>query len=163
MRRTDVLLRRAHPASPYESRLDGRFRALAAAGRCALVLTAPRPPAPRPPAARPPASGPPGDCAGGRAALALRQAERLAKLRAWRCHERVGAALILLGRSARGPGEDVLGPMCEALEAGASVGEVSAVLRAHWGGDRRPPPGPGGWGRLLPRPPDPIKETELNM
>ncbi|MFI7291956.1 methylmalonyl-CoA mutase family protein [Streptomyces anulatus] len=64
-------------------------------------------------------------------ALAARQAERLAKLRAWRCHERVGAALTGMREAAEGT-DNVLHPMKDALAAGATVGEVCGVLREVW-------------------------------
>ncbi|MFJ9890179.1 methylmalonyl-CoA mutase family protein [Streptomyces sp. NPDC091287] len=64
-------------------------------------------------------------------ALAARQAERLAKLRAWRCHERVGAALTRTREAAEGTA-NVLHPMKDALAAGATVGEVCDVLREVW-------------------------------
>ncbi|MEU6956501.1 methylmalonyl-CoA mutase family protein [Streptomyces sp. NPDC045714] len=73
----------------------------------------------------------PGALAHHDAALAARQAERLAKLRAWRCHERVGAALTRMREAAEGAA-NVLHPMKDALAAGATVGEVCGVLREMW-------------------------------
>jgi methylmalonyl-CoA mutase N-terminal domain/subunit len=71
-------------------------------------------------------------------AIAAAQAERLAKLRAWRCEDRVDRALAALRVSAADPGNrrtrDALG---DALAAGASFGEVSGVLRTAWGGAHR--------------------------
>ncbi|MFF3484567.1 methylmalonyl-CoA mutase family protein [Streptomyces sp. NPDC002701] len=61
-----------------------------------------------------------------------RQAERIAKVRAWRCHERVGAALSGMRTAAAGTG-NVLYPMKDALAAGATVGEVCDALREVWG------------------------------
>jgi methylmalonyl-CoA mutase N-terminal domain/subunit len=62
-----------------------------------------------------------------------RQRERIAKLRAWRCQERVAAALARLGAAAADRGGNILYPMKWALAAGATVGEVCDVLRAEWG------------------------------
>ncbi|MGW7256884.1 methylmalonyl-CoA mutase family protein [Streptomyces sp. NPDC054834] len=59
---------------------------------------------------------------------AARQAERLAKLRAWRCGERVAALLAAVRLAAAGQ-DNVLYPMKEALAAGATIGEVSDTLR----------------------------------
>jgi methylmalonyl-CoA mutase N-terminal domain/subunit len=64
-------------------------------------------------------------------AVEARQAERLAKLRAWRCHERVGTAVLTLRKAAEGD-DNVLYPMKEALAAGATVGEVCDALRGVW-------------------------------
>nr|WP_260334409.1 methylmalonyl-CoA mutase family protein [Streptomyces sp. REN17] len=61
-----------------------------------------------------------------------RRAERTAKLRAWRCHERVGAALTGMQKAAAGTG-NVLYPMKDALAAGATVGEVRDALHGVWG------------------------------
>ncbi|MFI1361103.1 methylmalonyl-CoA mutase [Streptomyces sp. NPDC020898] len=60
------------------------------------------------------------------------QTERIAKLRAWRCHERVDAALIVVQKTAAGTA-NVLYPMKEALAAGATIGEVCNALRKVWG------------------------------
>jgi methylmalonyl-CoA mutase N-terminal domain/subunit len=60
------------------------------------------------------------------------QNERLAKLRAWRCSDRVGNALIAVRKEAGGD-DNVLHPMKDALAAGATVGEVCDVLREVWG------------------------------
>ncbi|MEW2572373.1 methylmalonyl-CoA mutase family protein [Streptomyces sp. NPDC047070] len=65
-------------------------------------------------------------------AIEARQAERMAKLRAWRSHERVGAALTGMRRTAAGTG-NVLYAMKDALAAGATVGEVCDALREVWG------------------------------
>ncbi|MFF1676172.1 methylmalonyl-CoA mutase [Streptomyces sp. NPDC058256] len=65
-------------------------------------------------------------------AIEAQQAERIAKLRAWRCHERVDAALIVMQKAAAGTA-NVLYPMKDALAAGATVGEVCNVLREVWG------------------------------
>ncbi|WP_370416658.1 methylmalonyl-CoA mutase family protein [Streptomyces fradiae] len=105
-----------------------RVHALAAARRYDVAApTAPY--TPTSPAPKPPAPPP----------LTARQTECLAKLRAWRCRDRVDAALILLGWAATRPGADVLPPMYEALAAGATIGEVSAVLRDHWNADDQSP------------------------
>ncbi|MER6532212.1 methylmalonyl-CoA mutase family protein, partial [Streptomyces sp. NPDC001508] len=64
--------------------------------------------------------------------IETRQAERLAKLRAWRSQERVDRALRSLREAARGEA-NVLYPMKEALAAGGTIGEVCAVLRDVWG------------------------------
>jgi methylmalonyl-CoA mutase N-terminal domain/subunit len=61
-----------------------------------------------------------------------RQRERIAKLRAWRCQDRVTTTLAQLGAAA-GRGGNVLYPMKTALAAGATVGEVCDILRAGWG------------------------------
>ncbi|MFE1802954.1 methylmalonyl-CoA mutase family protein [Streptomyces sp. NPDC059517] len=65
-------------------------------------------------------------------AVEARQAERMAKLRAWRSHERVGAALTGMRRTAAGTG-NVLYAMKDALAAGATVGEVCDALCEVWG------------------------------
>ncbi|MFF8481885.1 acyl-CoA mutase large subunit family protein [Streptomyces antibioticus] len=65
-------------------------------------------------------------------AIEARQTERLAKLRAWRCRERVHAALTAMQKTAAGE-DNVLYPMKEALAAGATIGEVCDVLREVWG------------------------------
>ncbi|MFF8729229.1 methylmalonyl-CoA mutase family protein [Streptomyces sp. NPDC015171] len=79
-------------------------------------------------------SGPEGSRALSRAdaAVEARQRERLAKLRAWRDQERVDAPVAALRRAASGR-DNVLYPMKDALAAGATVGEICAVLRAAWG------------------------------
>ncbi|WP_225860943.1 methylmalonyl-CoA mutase family protein [Streptomyces triticiradicis] len=64
--------------------------------------------------------------------VGVRQAERLAKVRAWRCGDRVGQALVAMRGAARGEG-NVLYPMKDALAAGATVGEVCGTLREVWG------------------------------
>ncbi|WP_405876806.1 methylmalonyl-CoA mutase family protein [Streptomyces sp. NBC_01136] len=61
-----------------------------------------------------------------------RQGERLAKLRAWRCSDRVDDALVAV-RKAAGGSDNVLYPMKEALACGATVGEVCDTLRKAWG------------------------------
>ncbi|MCS0603069.1 methylmalonyl-CoA mutase family protein [Streptomyces sp. LP11] len=68
-------------------------------------------------------------------AAEARQLERLAKHRAWRDDERVDAHLTGLRAAAEGPA-NVLYPMKEALAAGATLGEVCAVLRPLTGGER---------------------------
>lgn len=65
-------------------------------------------------------------------AVERRQRERLAKLRAWRCSDRVDDALIALRKAAEGS-DNVLYPMKEALACGATVGEVCGTLRGVWG------------------------------
>ncbi|MDN3025967.1 methylmalonyl-CoA mutase family protein [Streptomyces sp. S.PB5] len=65
-------------------------------------------------------------------AVEARQAERLAKLRAWRCRERVTDTLLLVQKAAAGT-DNVLYPMKDALAAGATVGEVCDALREVWG------------------------------
>lgn len=65
-------------------------------------------------------------------AVAARQTERLAKLRAWRDGRRVTTGLDRLRTQAAGHG-NVLHPMKEALAAGATVGEVCDALREVWG------------------------------
>jgi methylmalonyl-CoA mutase N-terminal domain/subunit len=65
-------------------------------------------------------------------AVEAQQAERLAKLRAWRCGERVADTLLLVQKAAAGA-DNVLYPMKEALAAGATVGEVCDALREVWG------------------------------
>ncbi|MET7488211.1 methylmalonyl-CoA mutase family protein [Streptomyces sp. NPDC005538] len=67
-------------------------------------------------------------------AVEARQVERLAKLRAWRCHERVGTAVLALRKAAEGD-DNVLYPMKDALAAGATVGEVCDALRGVWDTD----------------------------
>jgi len=64
--------------------------------------------------------------------IEAQQAERLAKLRAWRCAERVADALSLVQEAAAGTA-NILYPMREALAAGATVGEVCDTLREAWG------------------------------
>ncbi|WP_424217622.1 methylmalonyl-CoA mutase family protein (plasmid) [Streptomyces sp. BI20] len=63
--------------------------------------------------------------------IEVRQAERLAKLRAWRDGDRVALALAGLGAAA-GAGRNVLPPMRTALAAGATLAETCAVLRTTW-------------------------------
>ncbi|MBD0839937.1 MULTISPECIES: methylmalonyl-CoA mutase [unclassified Streptomyces] len=65
-------------------------------------------------------------------AIEVQQAERIAKLRAWRVGENVDAALTDLRKAAEGE-DNVLYPMKEALRAGSTVGEVCDVLREAWG------------------------------
>ncbi|WP_247196776.1 methylmalonyl-CoA mutase family protein, partial [Streptomyces sp. GESEQ-35] len=60
------------------------------------------------------------------------QAERLAKLRAWRSGERLKPALDLMRTAAEGD-DNVLYPMKDALAAGATIGEVCDALREVWG------------------------------
>ncbi|MET9258044.1 methylmalonyl-CoA mutase family protein [Streptomyces sp. NPDC003717] len=64
--------------------------------------------------------------------IEARQAERLAKLRAWRCDDRVAASLGQLRKAAEGD-DNVLYPMKDALAAGATIGEVCDTLRGVWG------------------------------
>ncbi|WP_326728147.1 methylmalonyl-CoA mutase family protein [Streptomyces phaeochromogenes] len=64
--------------------------------------------------------------------IEAQQIERMAKLRAWRCHERVDAALMVVQKAAAGTA-NVLYPMKEALAAGATIGEVCNALRDVWG------------------------------
>ncbi|MFI6108002.1 methylmalonyl-CoA mutase family protein, partial [Streptomyces sp. NPDC051310] len=65
-------------------------------------------------------------------AIEAQQAERLAKLRAWRDVTRVEEALIRLKKAAEGT-DNVLYPMKDALAACATVGEVCGALREVWG------------------------------
>ncbi|WP_369394281.1 methylmalonyl-CoA mutase family protein [Streptomyces sp. CG1] len=64
--------------------------------------------------------------------IEARQAERLAKLRAWRDQERVHIHITDLQKAAAGP-DNVLYPMKDALAAGATVGEICDALRETWG------------------------------
>jgi len=64
--------------------------------------------------------------------IEAQQAERLAKLRAWRDQDRVDRHLTGLQKAAAGD-DNVLYPMKEALSAGATVGEVCDALREIWG------------------------------
>ncbi|MGW0604791.1 methylmalonyl-CoA mutase family protein [Streptomyces sp. NPDC002640] len=73
-------------------------------------------------------------------AYGARQAERLAKLRAWRFQEDVDAALVALRETAAGTG-NVLHPLRHALRARATVGEVCGALRDVWGTYTYAPPG----------------------
>ncbi|WP_405834373.1 methylmalonyl-CoA mutase family protein [Streptomyces sp. NBC_01176] len=66
-----------------------------------------------------------------------RQTERLAKLRAWRCADRVDDALIAVRKAAEGS-DNVLHPMKQALASGATVGEVCDTLRQVWGAGFQP-------------------------
>ncbi|HET9092463.1 MAG TPA: methylmalonyl-CoA mutase family protein [Acidimicrobiales bacterium] len=65
-------------------------------------------------------------------ALQQAQVERVRSLRARRDHEAVGAALGDVAAAARGT-QNLLVPMRAALEAGATLGEVSDVLRDAFG------------------------------
>jgi methylmalonyl-CoA mutase N-terminal domain/subunit len=65
-------------------------------------------------------------------AIEAQQAERLAKLRAWRDQRRVDTYIALMRKAAEGD-DNVLYPMKDALAAGASVGEVCGALRETWG------------------------------
>ncbi|MFI9823323.1 methylmalonyl-CoA mutase family protein, partial [Streptomyces sp. NPDC052013] len=65
-------------------------------------------------------------------AIEAQQAERLAKLRAWRDSSRIDEALTRMRKAAEGD-DNVLYPMKDALAAGATVGEVCQVLRELWG------------------------------
>ncbi|MFE7368431.1 acyl-CoA mutase large subunit family protein [Streptomyces anulatus] len=60
------------------------------------------------------------------------QAERIAKLRAWRLQERVDDGISRMQKTAQGAG-NVLNPMKDALAAGATIGEVCNALRQVWG------------------------------
>ncbi|MFD5872051.1 methylmalonyl-CoA mutase [Streptomyces sp. NPDC060322] len=64
--------------------------------------------------------------------IETQQAERLAKLRAWRDQERVDRHLADVQKAAVGD-DSVLYPMKEALSVGATVGEVCDALREIWG------------------------------
>ncbi|MFJ5262517.1 methylmalonyl-CoA mutase family protein [Streptomyces sp. NPDC088387] len=72
-------------------------------------------------------------------AVAARQAERLAKLRAWRDPDRIDVHVTALREAARGR-DNVLYPMKEALAAGATVGEICDALRETWGSFPSPDP-----------------------
>ncbi|MEU2962854.1 methylmalonyl-CoA mutase [Streptomyces albidoflavus] len=61
-----------------------------------------------------------------------RQAERIAKLRAWRLQERIDDGISRMQKTAQGTG-NVLHPMKDALAAGATIGEVCNALRRVWG------------------------------
>ncbi|MGW2957304.1 acyl-CoA mutase large subunit family protein [Streptomyces sp. NPDC001220] len=65
-------------------------------------------------------------------AIEVRQAERLARLRAERDRRAVDSALTALKRAAEGA-DNVLHPMKAALRARATVGEVCDALREVWG------------------------------
>jgi methylmalonyl-CoA mutase N-terminal domain/subunit len=65
-------------------------------------------------------------------AEAARQVERLRAFRAARDADAVDAALARVGEAAAGPA-NLLPPMREALRAGATIGEVSDVLRGVFG------------------------------
>ncbi|MFE0455554.1 methylmalonyl-CoA mutase family protein, partial [Streptomyces sp. NPDC058914] len=65
-------------------------------------------------------------------AIETQQAERIAKLRAWRDQERVDKSIARLREAAKGT-DNVLYPMKEALAAYATVGEVCGALREVWG------------------------------
>lgn len=67
--------------------------------------------------------------------LEVSQREKLAVHRARRDREAVDESLATLRRQARGDG-NLLYPMKEALSAGATLGEVSGVLRGVFGGHR---------------------------
>ncbi|WP_030694471.1 methylmalonyl-CoA mutase family protein [Streptomyces globisporus] len=123
VRRCTLLLRRPTPPDAYEARLTDRVIALAAAERMKVELS--------PSAAFADAPGPSPYPSALPSPVATRQAECLCKLRAWRCQERVDAALTLLRRAAHGDG-DILPPMKEALSAGATIGETSTILRELW-------------------------------
>ncbi|MGW1782101.1 methylmalonyl-CoA mutase family protein [Streptomyces sp. NPDC002143] len=64
-------------------------------------------------------------------ALQAGQAERLAKLRAWRIQSAVDEALLRLHQAARST-DNVLYPMKDALAARATVGEVCTTLHRAW-------------------------------
>jgi methylmalonyl-CoA mutase N-terminal domain/subunit len=65
-------------------------------------------------------------------ALETRQRQRLADLRARRDSALVAATLEAVRAAARGT-TNLLAPMVEAVRAGATLGEISDVLRAEWG------------------------------
>jgi methylmalonyl-CoA mutase N-terminal domain/subunit len=65
-------------------------------------------------------------------ALETRQRQRLADLRARRDSALVAATLEDVRAAARGT-TNLLAPMVEAVRAGATLGEISDVLRAEWG------------------------------
>ncbi|MFD4035549.1 methylmalonyl-CoA mutase family protein, partial [Streptomyces sp. NPDC058637] len=64
--------------------------------------------------------------------IETKQAERLAKLRAWRDQDRVDRHLADVQKAAAGD-DSVMYPMKEALSVGATVGEVCDALREIWG------------------------------
>jgi methylmalonyl-CoA mutase, N-terminal domain len=66
-------------------------------------------------------------------ALENRQREKLARFKAARDAAMVQAALERIGDVASGTTGNVLPPMVEAVKAGATLGEISDVLRAKWG------------------------------
>jgi methylmalonyl-CoA mutase N-terminal domain/subunit len=65
-------------------------------------------------------------------AIEAQQAERLAKLRAWRVQSEVDDALQRLRKAAEGD-DNVLYPMKDALRVRATVGEACNALREVWG------------------------------
>jgi methylmalonyl-CoA mutase, N-terminal domain len=65
-------------------------------------------------------------------ALETRQRARLAELRAARDSTRVQGVLESVRSAARGGG-NLIPPLIEAVRAGATLGEISDVLRAEWG------------------------------
>lgn len=91
----------------------------------------------------PAAAHPVGTPVRGEPAAEARQRERIAKLRAWRCQERLTTALVRLGAAA-GRADNILYPMKSALAVGATVGEVCDVLRAEWGAHPAHPSGEYG-------------------
>ncbi|MFJ3962856.1 methylmalonyl-CoA mutase family protein [Streptomyces sp. NPDC090036] len=114
---------RVFPPGP-SGRLDADLRAYC---RSELPHWGTGPVGPDPPA---PAAGAEHGCAG--PAVEVRQAERMAKLRAWRCRQRVASHLLRMQRAALGA-DNVMYPMKEALAAGATIGEVHSALRRVWG------------------------------
>ncbi|AJF63651.1 hypothetical protein SVTN_03330 [Streptomyces vietnamensis] len=132
--RFSVVLRRPGPTSRYEERLVGCVRALGASvglrvevtGTHVSVGSGSTEPYPSAPSTVSPSAP--------SASLAVRQAERLAKLRAWRCQDRVDTALTVLRWAVKTDG-DVVSSLTDALSAGATVGEVSAILRELWDAD----------------------------
>lgn len=79
----------------------------------------------------------PGDEFRGGSAVAARQGERLAKVRAWRHGQRVDEALASVRVAAGGSG-NVLYPLRDALAAGATLGEACGALRDVWGAGLAP-------------------------
>mgnify|MGYP001559318805 CR=1 FL=1 len=66
-------------------------------------------------------------------ALAAKQIERLAQLRAHRAGARVTAALAAVTAAARQPAGHLMEPVVEAVRARATVGEITGALEAVWG------------------------------
>ena len=69
--------------------------------------------------------------------IGRRQAERLARVKRGRDAGRAEAALARLGEAARGS-ENLMGPIGEAVEAYATVGEITGVLREIFGEFQEP-------------------------
>jgi methylmalonyl-CoA mutase, N-terminal domain len=66
-------------------------------------------------------------------ALAVKQVERLARLRASREKARADASLSAVTAAARTPGAPLMEPIVAAVRARATVGEITAALEAVWG------------------------------